>query len=146
MLAAVILASVVTVGGGMQPGGAAFGDVSGDAIVAGVYVDDTAAVTTCEWSPAFPRDSHGTSADEVIRRIGSRTYVLYECDCDGDVTLHWIPDVDENELANHAAQTLSQRVPSPITSMAPPPHAGVVNTTSWFWVSPGWWNDGSTRN
>jgi len=122
-----------------HPGAAIFGDVSGDAIVAGVYVDDTTAVTTCEWSPAFPRDTHGESADEVVRRIGSRTYVLYECDCDGDVTLHWIPEVDADDLADHAAQTLSRRVPSPIVAMAPPPDAGVVNTTSWFWVSPGWW-------
>jgi hypothetical protein len=102
VFAAVILAPLVAVVSGVHPGGAAFGDVSGDAIVAGVYVDDTDVVTTCEWSPAFPRDAHGTSADEVVRQIGSRTYVLYECDCDGDVTLHWIPEVDDDELADRA--------------------------------------------
>lgn len=138
MLATLIAVSLVT-GAGVHPGAAAFGDVHGDAIVAGVYVDDTTTVTDCVWSPAFPRDAHGTSSDEVVRYIGSRAYVLYECDCDGDVTLHWIPEVDTDKLADQAAQTLSRRVPSPIVGMAPPPGAGVVNTTSWFWVSAGWW-------
>ena len=137
MLGIVIAAALATAG--PLPSGGAFGDVHDDTIIAGVHVDDAAASTNCTWSLVFPRDTHSDGADEVVRRIGARTYVLYECNCDGNVTLHWVPELSADELAEQASHTLSRRVPSPVVGMAPPPDAGIVNSRSWFWVSPGWW-------
>ncbi|MGA0064358.1 MAG: hypothetical protein ACO3IV_02850 [Ilumatobacteraceae bacterium] len=139
MLGILMSAALAVVSSWPAPSSGAFGDVHDDTIIAGVYIDDSAAVTGCTWSIVFPRDAHSDGDAEVVRRIGSRTYVLYECNCNGNVTLHWIPELSADELAEHAAHSLSRRVPSPVVGMAPPPDAGVVNSRSWFWVSPGWW-------
>lgn len=122
--------------------------VRGDQIMAGVEygaspANGGGADSECEWSESLPRDASATGpGTDVIKRIGSITYKLFDFTCpdrDQQTTYHWLPQVSTEQLAEHAASIVYDNLPALWGNFAPPARRGFVDVGTWIWVNPLLW-------
>jgi len=116
--------------------------VDGDHIYAGVSYDslDTfAEFESCEWMLPVSTYLLGARAGLTTREWNGISWLLYECERDGQTTLIWLPDVSVESVAESSRSVVNELVPTLEEGFSPSPRKGLVKTPTWFWVNPLMW-------
>lgn len=95
--------------------------------------------STYTWRRLVTHDAGIGRSGNISKVIDGIRYFLYERIGPNGTDLVWVAQATPRQLAQRAAVTVRSRLARPKVSMAPPPEAGVVNSSTWLWIDPILW-------
>jgi hypothetical protein len=117
------------------------GSLIGDNIEAQVSFDAPSTKDPCSWSAVTSiLVTPGPSSGPVtVRTRDGIDDVLYVRRCPTGQSLHWIPQLAPQRVAQHSENKVSRLVNMLLIKTAPPSNKMVVNVGTWFWVPRAIW-------